>query len=208
MLESDRSFIAITQDIEQFAQQVELARAPNRVIPIITDKFLIEHAHTVIEEAYKAEEHLKTIILGAKHFGIDPQNALLKILEEPPRNISFVIITESKNALLPTVISRLFVLNDLSRATYEPFDFSLRRFELDQFFAFIIEHKNLKSLEAKYMLERLLYQAVHIDKITLSKAQMESFERGMKLLSVNVRASRVFTSVLMNFLVEAKYDHS
>ena len=33
-------------------------------------------------------------------------NALLKILEEPPENTTLILVTDSKNALLPTVISR------------------------------------------------------------------------------------------------------
>ena len=33
-------------------------------------------------------------------------NALLKILEEPPENTTIILVTDNKNALLPTVISR------------------------------------------------------------------------------------------------------
>lgn len=39
------------------------------------------------------------------------QNALLKVLEEPPGEIVFILITESKAALLDTVISRCTVLS-------------------------------------------------------------------------------------------------
>lgn len=38
------------------------------------------------------------------------QNALLKVLEEPPGNIIFILIAESKSALLDTIISRCVVL--------------------------------------------------------------------------------------------------
>lgn len=38
------------------------------------------------------------------------QNALLKVLEEPPGNIIFVLIAESKSALLETIISRCVIL--------------------------------------------------------------------------------------------------
>ncbi len=39
------------------------------------------------------------------------QNALLKVLEEPPKNTYFVLIAESKASLLPTVISRCVALS-------------------------------------------------------------------------------------------------
>ena len=37
---------------------------------------------------------------------VEAQNALLKILEEPPQNVQFVIITEKSTLLLKTVLSR------------------------------------------------------------------------------------------------------
>lgn len=42
------------------------------------------------------------------------QNALLKILEEPPETVVFILLCESRMNLLPTVISRcsLFILNE------------------------------------------------------------------------------------------------
>lgn len=36
----------------------------------------------------------------------EAQNALLKILEEPPQNVQFIIVTESSTVLLQTVLSR------------------------------------------------------------------------------------------------------
>lgn len=39
------------------------------------------------------------------------QNALLKVLEEPPGNVIFILIAESKSALLTTVISRCILLS-------------------------------------------------------------------------------------------------
>lgn len=39
------------------------------------------------------------------------QNALLKVLEEPPQTVMFILITESKAALLSTIISRCVILS-------------------------------------------------------------------------------------------------
>jgi len=46
------------------------------------------------------------IIDKAETMNEQAQNALLKILEEPPESVIFILITESGAALLPTVISR------------------------------------------------------------------------------------------------------
>ena len=42
---------------------------------------------------------------------IEAQNAFLKILEEPPERIQFILTTESLYALLPTIVSRAKVVN-------------------------------------------------------------------------------------------------
>lgn len=62
----------------------------------------------------KQSAFIKPHISGRRVFIIDKaetmnassQNALLKILEEPPKNVFFILITESQEALLPTTLSR------------------------------------------------------------------------------------------------------
>ena len=66
-----------------------------------------------------AKAHLKSFIGGAKVFIIWDmqrldnygQNKLLKLLEEPPNNTFFILITESLDSLLPTIISRCQISN-------------------------------------------------------------------------------------------------
>ena len=50
----------------------------------------------LFKEAYIAEIKPKILILGAKGYRVEAQNSLLKILEEPPRNIVFVLIAPTK----------------------------------------------------------------------------------------------------------------
>ncbi len=67
--------------------------------------------------ALKAETVIKPHIANANVFIIDfadtmneqSQNALLKVLEEPPQNTYFILIAESKAAFLETVISRCVI---------------------------------------------------------------------------------------------------
>jgi DNA polymerase-3 subunit delta' len=59
---------------------------------------------------------LTVMIPSAEKLTIEAQNALLKLLEEPPENTYFLLSTEDKSSLLPTVLSRVNVirLNKLS----------------------------------------------------------------------------------------------
>lgn len=51
------------------------------------------------------------IIDGADTMNEQSQNAILKVLEEPPETVVFILIAESKSALLETVVSRCTVFS-------------------------------------------------------------------------------------------------
>ena len=51
------------------------------------------------------------IIPEAERLQIQGQNALLKVLEEPPQFSSFILCCESKSILLPTILSRVAVFH-------------------------------------------------------------------------------------------------
>lgn len=53
-------------------------------------------------------------LLGVQNMAEPSQNALLKVLEEPPENVLFLLTTVSASALLPTIRSRvqIFTLED------------------------------------------------------------------------------------------------
>lgn len=51
------------------------------------------------------------IIDGAERMNENAQNALLKVLEEPPAGVKFILITLSRTILLETIVSRCAVLS-------------------------------------------------------------------------------------------------
>ena len=54
----------------------------------------------------------KVVIIEKAHtMNIPSQNAILKILEEPPLGTLFILITSNKGNLLPTILSRAFIVD-------------------------------------------------------------------------------------------------
>ena len=53
----------------------------------------------------------KIFVISAQGVTREAQNALLKVLEEPPPNTHFFLVTPSFDTLLPTLRSRLFLLS-------------------------------------------------------------------------------------------------
>ena len=114
-----RSKIVITSDFEALKEEILGLYGVNSVRFFFAEDFLLENAKEVAAEAYIAESEPKLLVLGAKNFRVEAQNSLLKIIEEPPKNIFFIIACESKNMLLPTVRSRLVTENRLEKKQRE-----------------------------------------------------------------------------------------
>ncbi len=67
----------------------------------------IETAREIISWAKTPYEGERVGLISFHTAGVPAQNALLKILEEPPHNTRFILLTSNISNLLPTVISRL-----------------------------------------------------------------------------------------------------
>ena len=194
------SHILISQEIEEEIISIKNRLYPARIVAFFKeDEFKVDDARAVIREAYIAEAQTKYIILASKFFNETSQNALLKLLEEPPRNIEFIIITESKSALLPTVRSRLPLISHKSEKKRMELEISLKKLDLAAVFAFIKANDRTPKHEAKELIEALYDKAMQ-EEMLLNTAQLESFETAYKLLGLNARMNSVLSMLLMKFI--------
>lgn len=198
-----RSHIVIVNNIEDEIVKLQKVLTPARVVVFFVDEFKVEDAKAVINEAYISEAETKFILLCAKKFNVVSQNTLLKVLEEPPKHIEFILVTSSKSALLPTIRSRLPLtyIRDTQKNLIQ-IDIELKKIDYKKVFLFLKENSRIKKEEAKELVEALLFQATVVEKIVLNKIQLESFERAYKLLELNARVQSVLAQLLMSFVKE------
>lgn len=90
----------------------------------------------------KPHEALRRVFVidGADTLNEQSQNALLKVLEEPPKSVMFILITTSKASLLETIISRCVIL-------------TLNEPEFSVGFNYIKENSSFSDAEIKNALE-------------------------------------------------------
>jgi len=207
MIDGIGSHIIICDNIEERSAALQNELASHRVVSFVRDDFKIEDAKAVTAEAYIAEENVKYLLLAAKTFNVISQNALLKLLEEPPRNIELIIITESKSTLLPTVRSRLKIVKEHAVKIHEEIDIKLSTLNLSELFTFVKSHDRLSKYEAKRLIESLYRKATLIEGLVLSEKQIESFERSYRLVELNGRLQTVLVTLLMTFLPKVKRGH-
>ena len=108
-----------------------------RILQKEEEDFKIENAHEVIKEAYIASSQLKTIIMAANYFNHFAQNALLKIIEEPPFNIRLILMVKNKSSLLPTIRSRLPIIDKRIKIQRKEFDLNLKNLSLQAIYDFL-----------------------------------------------------------------------
>ncbi len=196
-----RSEIIITDDVEARAEELREELSGSRVVMFVREKFLIEDAKAVIAEAYISEEHEKYLIIAAREYNVYSQNSLLKILEEPPKNIIFILISPSKSALLPTIRSRLPVRKEHASTSLPQLSIDLQRLDLQTLFKFVSEHKNSTRNELKELIEALYLQALR-QGIRLKEREIENFDMAYRLVELNARGSSVLLLILMGLLHE------
>ena len=197
--ESNKAHIYISSDIEGEFVKFQERFKPLRVVGFIEDKFKLEHAKAVVAEAYISEAQTKYIILGSKSFTKEAQNSLLKVLEEPPRNIEFIIISSTKSNLLPTVRSRLPIIKGEIEHLINNIDIHLAKIDYAEVFSFLKTNARIGKDDAKELVQSLYKRATEVDKLILSTAQLDNFDKAYRLLELNSRPQSVLALILMGF---------
>ncbi len=108
-VQEDAGVIAQSSNISQAHRQK--SKAKTDTISIDDVRVLQERLQDVKEGIYRA-----CLIRSAERFQDEAVSALLKILEEPPAGVVFLLTTQSLPSLLPTLVSRCRVLR-FSRVT-------------------------------------------------------------------------------------------
>lgn len=198
--DSDTAHIYITSYIEEAYAKFEQRFKPLRVVGFIEEKFKLEHAKAVVAEAYISESQNKYIIFGSKEFTSEAQNSLLKVLEEPPRNIVFIIITPTKANLLPTIRSRLPIIQGEVTHEETAIDISLSKVDYGEVFKFLKTNARVSKNDAKVLVEGIYKRATEVDKLILTTSQLDNFAKAYRLLELNSRPQSVLALLLMGFV--------
>jgi len=197
-----KGHILIVSDVEAECEKLAEELSAFRCVVFFEENFKIEHAKAVVSEAYISESQTKYIILGAFEFTAVAQNSLLKLLEEPPHNIEFIIISPTKSNLLETIRSRLPILKIDTQHQKAMIDLNFSRIDYAEVFTFLKGHARIKKSEAKVLVEAMYHRAVVVDKLILNESQLENFDKAYRLLDLNSRPQSVLAMLVMSFVKE------
>ena len=201
--------IVVTSDFENLKAKLESEFGINNLRFFISDDFLLENAKEVIAEAYIAEKDEKILVIHANSFRTEAQNALLKIIEEPPRNIKFIIVTQSKNLLLPTIRSRMLIENNLTKKPKITLDLNLKSLSLKELTSFIDQKiadeqaQKFGKNELKELVSVIVTKAVDSG-YKFSGDEMDYFFSIIKLADLNAKSHAVLTPLLLTIFQKGR----
>ena len=201
--------IATPQLLEEESESIEpfsfCKSGMCRIIATEKRNFRLEDAKLAIEKAYMSSEVETVVILAANEFSTDVQNKLLKVIEEPPPHVSFILLVSSKSALLPTIRSRLPIEVLREKQEREVFELDMAHLDLASVYAFIQKHKRLiDKSSAKSFVENISSEAMKSQRFDLDEKTLQLFHNAFKALDMGSPPQFVFTTLLLKLLAKKK----
>lgn len=198
----ENSCILIVNDIEECLSSL-LPSYSKHSIRIIKneekDEFLLAQATSALKEAYISSNDAKYIFLCGKTFRNEAQNSLLKVLEEPPSNIVFIIVTTSKSSILPTIFSRIPHKYLKVNSVKEESDIDIKNIDLKDIYNYLRENQRVSKNDAKKIVQEILFK-VHSQNIKLTEKELDFFAKAVKLIDLNSKPVNVLTTLLLTLL--------
>ena len=175
--------IIISDDYKKVIEEIN----PDEVIEV--DELKIDDVRLIKEKAYISEDKKKIILIAANKYLTTSQNALLKLLEEPPKNIEFILLAKSKYSLLDTIKSRLIiekkVFNKLEESSID-----ISKITNEKILELLKEDLEIDDIKA------LIYKI--LKEKELNEEQMEILTKAIKMLELNIDKKAVLSLIMLS----------
>lgn len=177
------SKIIITDDFEKAVEEI------NPDEKIIVNELKVENVQQIRDIAYIAEKNKKTILIAADKYSVVSQNALLKLLEEPPKNIDFVLLAKSKYSLLDTIKSRL-VIETKKYSSRPKSEIDISKITNEKILDLL--QQDLDNEEIKALIYKIIEQK------DLNDEQMEILSNAIKMIELNIDKKAVLALIMLS----------
>jgi len=200
------SQVIVTSKIEETIAMLEAQRIHERIVKVLEEEksFSVDDAKEVIAKAYMASEETTVIILAAKVFSPIVQNKLLKVIEEPPKNKEFILITQSKSTILDTIRSRLPITVLSETREEEALGLELSTLSLSSVYEFIQTHKRTNAKEMTMIVERIAKEAMSSGGYNLDEKTLTLFSDCFVALDMGSPPQFVLNALLLKLLARKK----
>jgi len=199
------SGVIISGERDRTIAALEALRTDELITKIVKDEaLLVEDARLIIEKATLATSVKNIIIVAAKQFPHLIQNKLLKIIEEPPKNVEIIIIVPSKAIILPTIRSRMPITTLKETQNDEDIGLDIARLTLTTVYEFLQTHKRIDQPKAKTLTQQIAKLAILSGEYNLDEKTLNLLGDSYKALDVGSPPNFILTTLLLKLLAKKK----
>jgi DNA polymerase-3 subunit delta' len=200
------SQVIITANIDETITILESLQTDERMVKILEEDkiFSVKDAQVAIEKSYMASEETTIILLSAKIFSPIVQNKLLKVIEEPPPNKEFILVTNSKSTILGTIRSRLPITVLSEEREEEDLGLELNQLSLSTVYAFTQEHKRTDASTMKNLVEVIATNAINSQLYDLDEMTLTLFRDCYVALDMGSPPQFILNTLLLKLLARKK----
>ncbi len=177
------SKIIITDNFEKAKEETDFDEI------VEADELKVDDVTKIKSLAYIAEKHKKTILIAAEKYSVISQNALLKLLEEPPKNIDFILLAKSKYSLLDTIKSRLIMEKKVYNTEHKS-EIDISSVTNDKILELLKE--DLDNGEIKVLIYKILKEK------QLNETQMKILNDAIKMIELNIDKKAVLALIMLS----------
>ncbi len=136
------------------------------------------------------EAHKRMVLIkDADKMNVQAQNALLKVLEEPPENTFFILTATQLSPLLPTIISRCRQIRFFPPSSHEIKQTLISQYKIDPEKAYIASHTAGSDLKKALTLLNLNLEENEKMRVDFQKQRIWIIQEIMGLLSLKNEAN-------------------
>ena len=200
------SQVIVTAKFEETIAGLEAACTTERIVKILEEEkaFGVDDAKEAIAKAYMASEETTVMILSAKVFSSVVQNKLLKVIEEPPKNKVFILLTHSKSTILDTIRSRLPITVLSEEIDEVELGLDILQLSLASVYDFTQEHKRTNAKEMAIIVEHIAKKVMHSGKYDLDEKTLALFSDCFVALDMGSPPQFVLNALLLKLLARKK----
>ena len=179
----------ISNDIEQAKE--EILKKYHNIVLFEENELKLPMVKEIKEEAYQTTNISKVILIKAINLRIESQNALLKLLEESPDKVQFIILTTSKYALLDTIRSRIEIKTLNFEIPKVEINLNINRLTTKDIYETL--KKDITKQELKIFIQELFKKIQNPNERTIN-----NFETAIKLVDLNTDKQALLSLLLLS----------
>ncbi len=195
------SQILVTKLNPELKKQIQHELSEFEIFWFQKEKILLDDVKIISDEVFISTGSEKYIIIETNEIATITQNALLKMFEEPPSNVYFLIIVPSKSILLSTIRSRFPIFELKNREEFNspvPIP-KLENFRLQDLKAFLKDVSKINHDVAIKIIEEIFIQ--NKQNFHFQSDDFKRLQKAIQLLNLNSNLEQIFTMFLLPIIL-------